>query len=226
MEKECRNNNEKLQMMNFVVAIPTINRADLLNEALKKYAKCWPTLKVYILDNGNQDIETQNDNQIVFTTEENIGVAASWNFLAEKAFADGYLRVLVLNDDIELEKDEKEIHFGLNKYSDTDLIVQDGTWCSFMLPKVVYDLIGPFDEEFFPAYFEDNDYEYRVKMNKYTDLKVDSLLNPTLYRNSMTIKKDKTLNKEFLKNRSRYITKWGGEPSKETFNTAFGLPIA
>ena len=210
--------------MNFVVGIPTINRADLLNEALKKYAKCWPTLKVYILDNGNQDIKTQNDNQIVFQSEENIGVAASWNFLAEKAFADGYLRVLVLNDDIELDRDEKEIHLALNKYSDHEIIIQQGTWCSFMLPKVVYDLIGPFDEDFFPAYFEDNDYEYRVKRNKYTDIKKEPILNPTLYRNSMTIKKDRKLNANFTNNRSRYITKWGGEPEKEKFKTAFGLP--
>jgi len=210
--------------MNFVVGIPTINRADLLNEALKKYAKCWPTLKVYILDNGNQDIKTQNENQIVFQSEENIGVAASWNFLAEKAFADGYLRVLVLNDDIELDRDEKEIHLALNKYSDHEIIIQQGTWCSFMLPKVVYDLIGPFDEDFFPAYFEDNDYEYRVKRNKYTDIKKEPILNPTLYRNSMTIKKDRKLNANFANNRSRYITKWGGEPEKEKFKTAFGLP--
>ncbi len=210
--------------MNFVVGISTINRADLLNEALKKYAKCWPTLKVYILDNGNQDIKTQNENQIVFKSQQNIGVAASWNFLAERAFADGYLRVLVLNDEIELDRDEKEIHLALNKYSDHEIIIQQGNWFSFMLPKVVYDLIGPFDEDFFPAYFQDNDYEYRIKRNKYTDIKKEAILNPTLYRNSMTLKKDRKLNANFTNNRSRYVTKWGGEPEKEKFKTPFGLP--
>lgn len=211
--------------MNFVVGIPTINRADLLNEALVKYNECWPTLKVYILDNGNQDIKTQNKNQIIFKTDENIGVASSWNFLAERAFAEGYVRILMLNDDIELVKDENLINQKLNKYADHCLVLHDGTWCSFMLPKVVFDLVGPFDEDFFPAYFEDNDYEYRVKLHPHTEIEIDDVLSPTLYRNSMTIKKDKTLNNNFAANEKRYITKWGGMPSKETFKTPFGLPV-
>jgi len=208
--------------MDIAVGIPTINRADLLNEALVKYAKCWPTMKVFILDNGNQKIVTQSPNQKVFTSNINMGVAASWNFLAEKAFSEGYFRILMLNDDIELDRDEKEIRAKLDKYPDHTLVVQDGTWCSFMLPKVVYDLVGPFDEDFYPAYFEDNDYAYRVKLNSHTEMETHTILNPTLYRNSMTIKKDPTLNKKFQDNEKRFIAKWGGKPSKETFKKPYG----
>lgn len=208
--------------MDIAVGIPTINRADLLNEALVKYAQCWPTMKVFILDNGNQKIVTQSPNQKIFRSDINIGVAASWNFLAEKAFSEGYFRILMLNDDIELERDEKEIRANLDKYPDHTLVVQDGTWCSFMLPKVVYDLVGPFDEDFYPAYFEDNDYEYRVELNPYTEMETHEILNPTLYRNSMTIKKDPTLNKNFQDNEKKYIAKWGGKPSREIFKKPYG----
>lgn len=209
-------------MYNFSVCIPTINRADLLNEALKTYAACMPSLKIYILDNGDQDIVTQNSNQVVFKSETNLGVAESWNFLAEKSFSEGFLRVLILNDDIVLDRNENELHVRLNKYSDHELILQDGTWCSFILPKVVYDLVGPFDSAFFPAYFEDNDYAYRIELNPYTEIQIDSILNPTLYRNSMTIKKDPTLNKNFEDNEKRYIAKWGGKPSREIFKKPYG----
>lgn len=208
-------------MYNFSVCIPTINRADLLNEALKTYAECMPSLKIYILDNGDQDIVTQNSNQVVFKSETNLGVAESWNFLAEKSFSEGFLRVLILNDDIVLDRNENELHVRLNKYSDHELILQDGTWCSFILPKVVYDLVGPFDSAFFPAYFEDNDYAYRIELNPYTEIKIDSILNPTTYRNSMTIMKDRSLNFNFQKNQDRYKSKWGGLPEKETFKCAF-----
>ena len=211
--------------MNFVVGIPTINRADLLNEALIKYDQCWPTLEIYILDNGNQEIKTQNKNQKIFKTDLNIGVAASWNFLAERAFAEGYLRILMLNDDIELIKSEKEINQKLNKYPDHCLVVQEGTWSSFMLPKVVYDLIGPFDEIFYPAYFENDDYAYRIKTHKHTYIQTDKVLNPTLYRESMSLKMDRTLNKDFTKNKNRFVSKWGGEPKKEKFKSPYGLPV-
>ena len=79
-------------MYNFAVGIPTINRADLLNEALAVYAKCWPSLTIYILDNGNQNIVTQSPKQIVLKSSTNMGVAASWNFLAEKSFSEGFER--------------------------------------------------------------------------------------------------------------------------------------
>lgn len=208
-------------MYNFAVGIPTINRADLLNEALAVYAKCWPSLTIYILDNGNQNIVTQSPKQIVLKSSTNMGVAASWNFLAEKSFSEGFLRVLMLNDDIILDRDEHELHLRLNKYSDHELILQDGTWCSFILPKVVYDMVGPFDEDFYPAYFEDNDYEYRIKLDEHCDVQIDSVLNPTTYRNSMTIQKDPTLNKDFQANQDRYVRKWGGKPSYEWYKKPF-----
>ena len=208
-------------MYNFAVGIPTINRADLLNEALAIYAKCWPSLTIYILDNGNQNIATQSPKQIVLKSSTNIGVAASWNFLAEKSFSEGFLRVLILNDDIILDRHEHELHLRLNKYPDHALILQDGTWCSFILPKVVYDLVGPFDEGFYPTYFEDNDYEYRIELDENCEVKIDDVLNPTTYRNSKPIQKDPTLNKDFQANQDRYVRKWGGKPSKELYKNPF-----
>ena len=41
----------------FAIGIPTLNRADLLNPVLKKYAADFPDTKIYVVDNGNQDID-------------------------------------------------------------------------------------------------------------------------------------------------------------------------
>jgi hypothetical protein len=48
-----------------------------------------------------------------------------------------------------------------------------------------------------------------------------AILNPVIYRNSMTIAKDPTLNSRFLEYRQNYIDKWGGLPNEETFTTPF-----
>ena len=52
------------------LGIPTINRADLLNDALKVYKDNWVGRDVYIVDNGNQDICITSDNQKIIKTEK------------------------------------------------------------------------------------------------------------------------------------------------------------
>ena len=48
-----------------------------------------------------------------------------------------------------------------------------------------------------------------------------SFLDPIVYRNSMTIAKDPTLNQKFAQNRQMYIDMWGGLPTEEKFKTKF-----
>jgi hypothetical protein len=50
---------------------------------------------------------------------------------------------------------------------------------------------------------------------------MNAMLNPIIYRNSMTIQKSPELNSGFEKNKQYYISKWGGQPSQETFITPF-----
>ena len=82
---------------------------------------------------------------------------------------------------------------------------------------MVYDLIGPFDEIFYPAYFENDDYAYRIKTHKHTDIQTDKVLNPTLYRESMSFKMDRILNKDFTKN------KWKGNNVLLFGSEGFGI---
>ena len=47
--------------MDICILIPTINRKDLLDEALEEYAKCYPTIEKFIVDNGKQGIKCLDD---------------------------------------------------------------------------------------------------------------------------------------------------------------------
>lgn len=211
--------------MKLLIGIPTINRADLLNAALEKYHECYPNLDIVVVDNGvNQNIDTRNPKLRVFVQTSNLGVAASWNVILRTAFTEGYTHALILNDDIELVMAEADLLGHISKYADNTFLVQLGTWCSFVVPKKVYDEVGPFDEQFFPAYFEDNDYAMRIKLDPNVQIAWEGGLCPTLYRNSMTIQRDNTLNRNFMNNRQKFIAKWGGEPGHETFTKPYNQP--
>jgi hypothetical protein len=47
------------------------------------------------------------------------------------------------------------------------------------------------------------------------------LLNPEVYNQSMSIRKDPQLNKNFEENKARYLKKWGGVPTEEKYLTPY-----
>ena len=112
----------KTDKFNFLVGIPTINRADLLNEALEKYFIDFYKNDIFIVDNGNQDILTREERFEVYKPNKNLGVAKSWNLILDKAVELGYPRVLILNDDVYLGKHRKDIEQLIETYYHADLI--------------------------------------------------------------------------------------------------------
>ena len=208
------------QDFKFIVAIPTINRADLLNEALEKYFEDFKDTHIAICDNGKQDIITREENFMIYRPEENLGVAKSWNMLMDYADKIEATHVLVLNDDIYLGKTEHEINMLIRNNMDADFINSFHNWCSYILKVDAWKKAGKFDEEFFPAYFEDNSFDYKMTLigakKTWT-----SFLDPFVYRNSMTIAKDPALNNRFQQNRELYIRMWGGLPTEEKYTTKF-----
>lgn len=213
-----------------ILGIPTINRSDLLKESLEDISKNLNNLERYIIiDNGNQNInvpENLRNSVIIHKPGKNLGVAASWNLIMKIAFE--YLNsdyVLLLNDDIVLGHGRKKIEDVIQEYKDFYVLVGGHSWSIIIISKEAYDKVGKFDEKFYPAYFEDNDYRQRIKKFEGGDVKKFFSVNgfiPKIKRTSMTIKKDSKINKEFSKNKEYYIKKWGGLPRHEIFKTPFG----
>lgn len=208
------------QEFKFIVAIPTINRADLLNEALQKYFEDFKDTHIAICDNGKQEIITREQNFMIYRPEENLGVAKSWNMLMDYADKINATHVLMLNDDIYLGRNEHEIAMLIRNNMESDFINSFQNWCSYILKVDAWKKAGKFDEEFFPAYFEDNSFDYKMTL---VDAKKTwtSFLDPLVYRNSMTIAKEPKLNNRFAINRQLYIEMWGGLPTEEKYLTKF-----
>lgn len=90
---------------------------------------------------------------------------------------------------------------------------------AFMVSKECWEAVGEFDELFAPAYFEDNDYHYRMKL-----LGVPAIVLPSAmfyHYGSRTQNEADTApivsGGMFENNRANFVKKWGGLPDQEKF---------
>lgn len=93
----------------------------------------------------------------------------------------------------------------------------------FMMNVETIEKVGWFDEEFYPAYFEDNDYHRRINLAGYKAVTSNKI--PYYHYGSMTIKEGAEIkrltNANYLHNKAYYKKKWGGDPGNEVFDTPF-----
>ena len=82
---------------------------------------------------------------------------------------------------------------------------------------------GLFDQKYYPAYFEDNDFHRRLKLIGMRAVKINTALY--YHYGSRTIKENDDVkvisDTYYLTNKQRYIEKWGGKPGKEKFKIPF-----
>jgi GT2 family glycosyltransferase len=212
--------------MSFCILIPTINRKDLLEAALKEYALYYPKTKKLILDNGNQNIEAQDFRTVIYRSPRNLGVAGSWNFLINRAIEQEETNFLILNDDVILKKGESIINDIINSktqnhpyYNNFYVCYASNHWSSYILNKQIYEEVGEFDENFKRCFYEDNDYAYRMKL-KGINYHVDQRLNPEVFLNNGSTIVDPTLRGD-QENREYFVRKWGGMPNDEKYLIPF-----
>jgi hypothetical protein len=213
------------------LCIPTLNRYDRLYNCIKSAldGSLVPEM-FYIVDNGCQLPESIRDlagkRLFLYTPWTNIGVSASWNYFLETVKHP----MLICNDDLEFSHRDIEAFDGYYKNSEGDFFYTNNIehlnmFSCFMPTKRLIDRIGYFDESFSPAYFEDNDYFRRMKLDE------DVLLVPVetniKHYASSTIEKFSIEQMQkhhdgFRANEQYYISKWGGLPHKEKYTTPFG----
>lgn len=227
------------------IVIPTINRKDLLLELLTNINTQLEQFdKLLIIDNGNQDImpdinnwELVNQNKVeIYLPGKNLGVSGSWNYGINIFRNSGH--ILFINDDVVIGNNQlNQVNEFLSNHIFW-LLTGNSLWSMFTMSKECWEYFLQkdgyvFDENFFPAYFEDNDMHYRIQLayeviynqhiqypNEFHAGAIE--MNPEIFRNSMTINKDSSLNNNFGKNERYYIQKWGGRPGHERFRTPFG----
>jgi hypothetical protein len=150
-------------------------------------------------------------------------VAGAWNKIMQNAWYAN--AVVIANDDIKPDAEMLQ-HFQSDRfYPFVCGNSQHNAFSVFMLRRDIWEKVGPFDEEFKPAYFEDNDYARRMELAgipRYVDSRIqfDHVVSATFKQLSGAALDAHHIN--FRKNRDYYIRKWGGLPGKETYLKPFG----
>lgn len=214
----------------FTLVIPTLNRTDYLIEALNSLQTIY----------GHQLV-------IVNNAKHKFSVAESWNRGINCGFyTHGSQYVIVSNDDVlyhpdcinQMVKAAFKGHLFVNcqllkDYRDLTSRWTQGGFSLFLISRECWEKVGMFDEAFRPAYFEDNDYFYRMKLagiSEYVSphagfhhrVNVDSEGSWLGWSTTFSDPEMKAHHREVMEtNRNYYVDKWGGPPGEEKYTIPF-----
>jgi len=185
-----------------------------------------------------------------FNLSDNLGVAGSWNFgirTGLEHFKSDFF--LIINNDVLLHpemidkliekiKDRQTLLVSATDISgrissaseisgflapSEEVQVEAPEFSSFLIKKETIEKVGYFDEQFYPAYFEDNDYHFRIRKAGYKAWKINTAVY--FHYGSRTIKENENIkmisDRGYLGNKEYYKRKWGGYPGEEKYQTPF-----
>ena len=193
------------------LTVPVLNRYDLLQRMLSSID--YPVKHLLVIDNGAsmvmEDMEVDVPDCVEFTTylpmPANLGVAASWN-LGIKSFPYDN-RWFFASNDVVFKPGALE-RLCEARTDEITLSKMFPHWHAFSVGYEAVRRLGLFDEAFFPAYFEDNDYNTRANRFGVSVRKLDI---PADHDNSSTLKSDpvfQALNGDtFARNQAYYQAK-------------------
>jgi GT2 family glycosyltransferase len=229
-----------------VVCCPTYKKFDLCHNMITSAMNgtLAPTAFI-ILDNscgGFSEYLEQNhidypDHINIITAHRNEGCEPSWNIML-RIVEDKmpHALAIVVNDDIVFHADTIErlvsralrdkIVYGYEPIYVCGGLDAPNAFSLFLThPATLFDKIGAFNENFYPAYFADNDMHWRMELLGYSLIRVEDC-SASHGEGSATIKAytpgEKALHhRQFQRNAHLYELMWGGEPGKETYKFPF-----
>ena len=184
------------------VIIPVLNRFDLLEECISSI-DC-EVEHLLIVDNSGQysiPAGLYGGKATVLNMPANMGVAGSWN-LGIKSFPFAPYWIIASND-------IKYASGQLQKLADNsspDVVIKTSqAWSSFSIGSNIVKKVGLFDENYHPAYYEDTDYESRMRRLGLGDSCQSKNINVIAYGAATTIQNEERLfNRNIVTNESNY----------------------
>lgn len=176
----------------------------------------------------------ERDNVCLFPHLYNRGLAKSMNDSLLLAYENGAEMVINSNDDslwsegdldrlIATAADHRSEFAVTCLGSHAGRPIEDMGFCAVAFNPIAFEVLGCFDENFFPAYFEDTDYGHRAELHGFKKLYA---LDTFVQHKGGTIYKNEALRAQnhhtFRLNKAYYIQKWGGHPGEESEPCPFG----
>jgi len=219
---------------NITVGIPVYNNYRGLRKCIisAEMGEVKPDL-YFIFDNGGlyNNILFKDEMDVskirLYRPGYNQGVAKAWNLIIRNTTD---IRI-ICNDDIEFHTDTVKIlvdNYDPRYVCYPSSIPINNMFSCFIVSDYLHNLIGGFDENFFPAYFEDNTYAREIELLKNKGVDVGFKGAPCSYEHigSATLKgyspgELSLHHKNFEKNKALYLQMWGGLPGEEIFLTKY-----
>jgi hypothetical protein len=158
--------------------------------------------------------------------EVNFGCSGGWNQSMDFAFTQkGLDSVFIVGNDVEFHPgDLQRLEQAIIDFPEADFIFGNHSYSNFLVRRSGFDKVGWFDENFFPAYFEDSDHWRRIIRTKAKACHATGMHSK--HEGSATIKSDCALRARneitFAKNREYYYRKWG---MNEDYEHPFNDPV-
>lgn len=165
---------------------------------------------------------------------ENRGLAKSCNEALIQGYADGCDVMMTVNDDVlprpgDIERIANEAlrfpyAYMVDAYGKVGDRIEPLELSCAAINRVALDVIGCFDENFTPAYYEDVDWQRRARLAGLVKRTAfDTFVTHTGSASVATVPENEH-NENFRRNRSYYIAKWGGEMAHERWDWPFNNP--
>lgn len=205
------------------LCIPTLNRFDLLERCIDSaLAGSVPPDYILVVDNSGGDCPPIPGARVVLGRQPQ-GVAKAWNDAVTQIGDD----CIIANDDILFARDTIALLLDMAERSPRAGIVsaiEGQRFSLFWLRYAAYRDVGPFDEQFSPAYFEDNDYHRRTMLAGWeSPIALSAVVHATSSTMQVIPQREREIHhQQFRQNRARYIAKWGGPPHEEIYTTPYG----
>lgn len=203
-----------------------------------------------------QEFASKRDGIQYHRNEEMWGFQRSVNFGVNHFLDQGFEVVLVLNNDIVLHEEaiarlvERFEKGGVAMATCLDATgecernplnvpklnsvekescpeTENPCFSAFMVNRECWEKVGEFDELFHPAYYEDNDYHYRIQLAGLVAITYP----PAMFFHWGSATQLEALGRPLTSSSNQhalYLQKWGGNPGKEVFKSPFNdesLPI-
>ena len=167
---------------------------------------------------------------------ENRGVSKSWNEGMLDAYQAGADVVIIVNDDVHFSPyDVDKLAEKATRNPDRYIVscagyhgrfgckIPSHGYACFAINPIALRRLGCFDENFFPAYCEDQDYAYRARL---AGLSEENCADTMVYHlGSAAIFSDAALRQQNCythgQNMQYYRRKWGGDGGQEIFTQPF-----